>query len=459
MGEFIAEDKEQKFASKFAPMLKPAIIILVLGLGIRFFLMPLFTYSYDVSHWAITIQNIQSGNGLYEIAGYYYSPVWGYILGFLSEIYNTLGLGTMVVRLDAALPMDDMWWAYYSSNITTLQFNVFIKIPLVISDCIIGYLIYWLVKNRTSDVKKATLAFGLWFLCPIVIYSSAVQGMFDTVSVLFMVLAVVLVYKGHNLIAGAIFAIAVLTKLFPAFILFVLAAYVLKKNKDNTKLAMKNLAFAIGGALIAVIIVYAPQIADGSFIDSLYFLTSRASIGSSPEVESTLWGTLENFGFSMVLFIQPVLIGICAYMGYRMYRTDGDVDALFFKYLLISTVLAFIWPPAPPYLLIVIPFLAYHIAVVDKKYLSSWAIMGVGATLYALVMSNASLLLSLSAFTDIISLESVISAVSWFTSFELVPGLRLMMVAMVLTAAIQMIGLWSILGRSYICKEDPLWVN
>ena len=58
----------------------PVITILSVALLVRLVLMPLLTYDYDIYHWAVIIQNFQSGNGLYDVAGYYYTPTWGYIL-------------------------------------------------------------------------------------------------------------------------------------------------------------------------------------------------------------------------------------------------------------------------------------------------------------------------------------------------------------------------------------------
>ena len=41
-------------------------------------------YTFDTNYWAIVTRNIQMGEGLYGLRGYYYTPVWGYILGFVS---------------------------------------------------------------------------------------------------------------------------------------------------------------------------------------------------------------------------------------------------------------------------------------------------------------------------------------------------------------------------------------
>ena len=49
--------------------------VLIIGLAIRFVLMPLLTYPFDVEHWAIIIQNIESGNGLFGLTGYFYTQI------------------------------------------------------------------------------------------------------------------------------------------------------------------------------------------------------------------------------------------------------------------------------------------------------------------------------------------------------------------------------------------------
>ena len=46
----------------------PIATVVVVALVVRIVLMPLLTYDYDIYHWGVIIQNLQSGNGLYDVS-------------------------------------------------------------------------------------------------------------------------------------------------------------------------------------------------------------------------------------------------------------------------------------------------------------------------------------------------------------------------------------------------------
>ena len=45
---------------------KEVLIVLIIGLAIRYFVGFFLTYTYDVHSWALIISNFESGNGLYD---------------------------------------------------------------------------------------------------------------------------------------------------------------------------------------------------------------------------------------------------------------------------------------------------------------------------------------------------------------------------------------------------------
>ena len=78
-------------------------IVLVIGFVIRITAGLVLNYGYDVHHWAIIMANASSGNGLYGLTGYFYTPVWGYILGFMNLIQQAcLTLGETAFRVPEA---------------------------------------------------------------------------------------------------------------------------------------------------------------------------------------------------------------------------------------------------------------------------------------------------------------------------------------------------------------------
>jgi hypothetical protein len=387
------------------------------------------------------MQHIQAGHGLYGIDGYWYTPVWGYVLGAMSAFMNLLGITSYGHLFDQALPIEDIGWFAYTATLTTLSFNFVVKIPLVITDVIIGYLIYRMIKERTGDERKATYGFALWFMCPLVIYTSAVQGMFDNISVLFMVLSVYALYKGHDFLAGTSLAAAVLTKMFPAYILFALIAYLAMKHKGDMRTFIRRLSLAAAGLCLMTLLIYLPQILDGTIMESLRFLTGRVDTATSPGAAADgIWDSLIAFGFKFVLWVQPMIFILAAFFAYIMYRKgDGNKDEAFFACLMVTTAAIFLWPPAPQYLLITLPFLICFIVMFDKRFILPFIVITTAALFHDLVTHNFSVLMSLAAYTDLLDIGHVVSLVAWMQE-PLVLGLSRQYTMMILAGAAEIIG-------------------
>lgn len=376
----------------------PIVVIVLVGLLIRFGLMPLFTYDFDIYHWALIIENINSGNNLYDLAGYYYTPVWGYLLGAISAFADKfLQLDVMGITFTNMLPIESLAYRFHVATITTIQFNVFIKVPLILCDLLVGYIVYKLIIQRTGDKKKATYGFALWFLCPIVIYMSAVQAMFDTFSALLLLLTVFMLYKDKCFIAGMLFSTVFLLKFFPAFCIFVFIAYIYVKHRDDG-LFKRKLLEAILGASLCLLVLILPQIINGQLGDAFSFITDRVASSNIYTTAFTLFG------------ITIALIGMI-YFGIRMARTKPEnVDKGLFENVLLVLSCAILMSITPQYVIVVIPFLALYIMTTDFSYRKCWIIVSIGAVTSAAILNNFSLLCSLSEYTGLVSPEWVISS-------------------------------------------------
>lgn len=108
-----------------------------------------------------------------------------------------------------------------------------VKSFILIFDVLAAYLIYWLVDDITGDRKKAETACSVWFLCPVVFLVSAVNGMFDVIGVVLLLLSVIMVRRGRLIETGFFFALATILKLFPGFFLFPIAAYIWVKYRPT----------------------------------------------------------------------------------------------------------------------------------------------------------------------------------------------------------------------------------
>jgi Predicted integral membrane protein len=377
---------------------RPLVLIVLAGLAIRFALMPLLTYDYDMYHWAVIFENIKSGNNLYDLTGYFYTPVWGYMMGAIyafSDLFLSVdSLGSTFTNM---LPIEVLAHRFHIATITTVQFNMLMKVPLVICDIVVGYIIYKLILGRTQDRKKATYGFGLWFLCPIVIYMSAVQAMFDTISALLLLLTVFMLYKDKCFIAGALFSVAFLLKFFPVFCIFVLIGYVCVRHRDDGLIKRKVISMALGGLIMTVILML-PQIINGQMDDALLFITGRASASDRYSSIFTLLG-VAFAGFGML------------YFGHRMFKTKKEnADKALFENIFFAMTCAVLMSITPQYVIVLIPFLIIHIMTTDFNYRKCWIIISIGAFGGALILNNFSLLCSIAEYTTLVSPEWIVSS-------------------------------------------------
>ncbi|MCL1811773.1 MAG: glycosyltransferase family 39 protein [Methanomassiliicoccaceae archaeon] len=390
-----------------ALVMNPVFIILVVGIAARLALFPL-TPNYDSDGWALIVRNIRIGEGLYAIDNYYYTPVWGYMLSLNSTIQGVfLNVDVLGMRIPEVFPVEaSEWMLRFTATVTSLAFNAWTKVMFLISDLIVGYLIYWIVRDLTGDKKKAAFGLWLWFLCPLVIAVTSVSEMFDSFAVLFALLCVIMIRKDRPFFAGILFTFAFMTKFFPIFLLFLLVAYLLVNHQSDGK-AKRSLLMAALGAAFAFIVLMLPQIMDGTFSEAFLFITSR--VGADGVVST--FNSLESVAAISVYIVCLIISFI---LGWKLYKGGTkDLDKRFFMYSAIILTLIFLFPPTPQYLLILVAFLSIYIAASEKGLMRSWIILSVGGALFVFG-SHFTLALSMGAFSDLVSLDSVMSLFDWF---------------------------------------------
>ncbi len=360
---------------------KPLLLVLIVGTAVRLILAPMLTYEYDAYHWGVIMQNINSGNGLYELTGYFYLPVWGYIMGFIDMIWNAfLSVDVFGVSVTELFPMCDLEHVWHLSTITSPEFNTAIKIPLIIVDLIVGYLVHKTVFEITDSHRKAVFAFALWYLCPIVAYMSGSQAMFDNISALFLLLCIIFVRKDHYFIAGVFLSLATLLKLFPAVCALILVLYIIKKYAEKNEI-IRRLVLAVLGFMSAAVVIMLPNIIEGNIESTLTLITDRGS---------------RNTLFSIITTSLTVVLELL--IAYRFRREEGDPDTMLLKYVPCVMVISFIMGLNPQYVIVIMPFLAINICTSDRRYTLCWWIVGCAAMLSAFIQDNFSILSSVSTF-------------------------------------------------------------
>lgn len=390
-------DCETAANRKYAFSAGLALWILILGLAIRLVFAPVFTYPFDIEHWGVILQNTESGNGLFGLTGYFYTPAWGYILGFEDLIINLLPGMTYGERFTDLLEIEGMVFPYQTATTTTPVFNFAMKLPLILVDVLVGYLIYRLVMSECGDERKAAIGFGLWFLCPIVIYMSSVQAQFDCISALLTLLCVLLVRRNLFFLAGVIFTIAALIKFFPAFCIFLLCVYVVKATPG--RLSWKNLLLSVSGAVLTALVIFLPQILDGTVMNAFSFVFGRTS-------EYDLMLMLRTYPFIGVTLVMLVILAIFAW---RMddARRKQDFLVLILAMLSICTIFS----PGPQYWIVYLPLLSYYIACRDRNraLLICLIAMAILTTTAAFFNNSFSLLTTASKYLHLCEPQTVIS--------------------------------------------------
>jgi Gpi18-like mannosyltransferase len=117
-----------------------------------------------------------------------YLPFWPFITAAMYLLYTVVGFGDRLV--------------YY----------FLLKQPIIISDILVGYMIYRYVMKRSPS--HASWAMKFWIFSPITIILSAIWGMFDSVALVFIMMALLLEDgKSRSLLAG----MATFAKSLPVF--------------------------------------------------------------------------------------------------------------------------------------------------------------------------------------------------------------------------------------------------
>lgn len=425
---------------RVASVRHPLLLIFIVGIAVRLLLSPL-SIVYDSEYWALVIRNIETGEGLYGVDGYYYTPVWGYLLGLVAAIQDLIpGFGESAVKVTEAIVMEGMG-AYFSATVPSILFLLTVKAPLFLSDTALALLVWYLVRDVTGSDRRAALAFALTYLSPVLLVVSGVIAMPDTVAAMFTVLTLILLRRDRYALAGMAFSLAVLTKFFPAFLIFILVAYVMRRAGDDRRAGARNVVMAGVGAAAMALVVFMPQIAAGNLDQCFQFLTDRTGSGEEATLLEAVAGHLRVAAYLVVL-------AVSAYAGYSLYRYRGeDPFGRMAGYALAVSAVCFLYPPATQYLVLLVPFLAYAIAVGGPGQRRSWVLLSVGAVV-CVFGSNAATLLPLAVWGGLFDVGSLVDFFVFWGS-DLIGPFSLRNVQFFVGSLLQCLGVVSILWTMY----------
>ncbi len=386
----------------------PFLLILVVGIILRL-LIASFSMGFDADYWAVVLRNIEAGDGLYIAEGYYYTPVWGYVLGLIGALQTIfMDLGEVALRVIEAFPVE-AGAGHQTATVTSLALNYSIRIPLMLFDLVTAILIRHLVKDIKGDTRMANLAFALAFLSPVVIGSTGVIGMPDTIAATFSVLAVVLVRRGHSFLAGMSFCMAALTKFFPAFLIFVLLFYVVARYRGDPASMRRHVVSAVAGAVFVAAVIFMPQIIEGNLEQCFQFLTDRTGASAESSAVDGIIGLTR-----IATYVLALVISFLA--GLRVLKAaEADLDRRLMEGCLLVAVAVLIYPPTTQYIVFLVPFLAYWVAAECRGCSSSWKILALGSMVY-MFASNSLTMMSLAVWTGLVDVSSLLGFYEMYSS-------------------------------------------
>ena len=258
--------------------------------------------------------------------------------------------------------------------------------------------------------------------------------MFDSISALLTCICIYFVLRDRYWLAGMMIGMAASFKLFPGLLVFVLAGYAINAATDK-RTGISNVSKAAVGAAAVFLIMFMPQIMDGTFAECFSFMTSRASSDTGSGLSSIeRTGTLV---FYIALLSVSVIIGVIM----RRYR-GNDRESMLMVLTFVNLALLFLYPATPQYVLLLTPFLIMFM-LDDRRYILPFRILCVGTTMFVLAASAADLM-SLSEFTNIVSTTWVADAIRW-TQSGLIGNICLMDILYYCGGILQYVGTLSIL--------------
>ena len=165
--------------------------------------------------------------------------------------------------------------------------------------------------------------------------------------------------------------------------------------------------------------------------------------------ESSIFLTIVNMSRVLAYVAVLVLSIVVAVLMYR--RRDRDPFELLMKECLLIAALCLIYPPTTQYMVIIVPFLAIWTASSDSRYVYSWIIMAVGSLIYVYT-TNTLTLMPVAAWTDLISMDTVLGIFEW-TNNTMIGPVSLRSLQFIVGGVLQCIGVVSVL---YIMFEDRI---
>lgn len=324
---------------------KTLLKYLLIGLAIRFILAPI-TMHGDMVLWVTTAQQtIDAKLIIYAIPEikYPYPPLW---LWFSSAIYFFWR-----IVYPSASPLMPLDTHLFTSSAVGFLVNkpliLFLKIPLILTDVLVGYLIFAIVTKYLGE-KWGCKAFILWFLNPFVIFIDAIWGHFDVLAAACAFFSLYLFVNNKYWKSALSLGFGVVCKSSPLLLLPYYIAIMLKLNlKKSTTIIFALFTF------VPLILISLPYLV----ISPMGYITHLFTYS-----QSFLLGF--NLGYIPVTFTLLIVALLAIYDKWNLNNPLRAINAALMLPLLIYFALS-IWHPQ--FFIWIIPFLTIDAILHPKR--------------------------------------------------------------------------------------------
>ncbi|MCX7779214.1 MAG: glycosyltransferase family 39 protein [Patescibacteria group bacterium] len=275
---------------------------------------------------------------------------------------NVLKYGPFSLYQNPQSPNLPPLWVYWLGFFTLFFYLIFrssltawtLKIPAVLADFWTAYLIFYFLKRKVGQEKAFWFGF-IYFLHPFILYNSSIWGQWDSLFVLFLIIALIFLDKKQPLLSLIFLTISFLTKLqavifFPLFLFFIWQNY-----------GLKILSFSLLVAVSLFFVLVSPLLINGLSLISLFEKTWLASARMSPALSMNafnLWwipqvmiGLGRNFIKDDTVFVGPfsygcigfILFGLSYFLVLLWLRKNkGEFNCFLFGNLFIAFIFYFL---------------------------------------------------------------------------------------------------------------------
>ena len=256
--------------------------------------------------------------------------------------FNSFPYG--IIMLFIFLPLS-IFGNFIDNNFLNLNFLEFgFKVTLLLFDYLLLLSLYFVTKE-----KSRKLLLIIFWLSPITIYCNYIYGAIDIIPISILIFSIHLIKLNKYIYSGFFFGIAVTSKFSMLIALPFIFIYILKRRGLD-----KELNFFLFSFILISVMLNIP------FLNSYGF---KEMVLGTNSIDS-LYSVYLSYGNNLKLYIVPVIYIFSLYLVWRLKRITID---LFFISIGIGffSILVFL-PPAPGWILWVIPFLIYY-QITSKK--------------------------------------------------------------------------------------------